>query len=412
MTVEISTHQHMPTLGNPGRCGSCAQAWDHQIHNPDHDPKYGPAAARRYVRLKTVGEVAPMPDSTPLPPEQPKCPKSGCPDTHPHLHSRADLDANEDDLRKTVDAQEAEIKKLRDVVREATDREQTAFSDAVHRSINPAVRRDQGPVPEWVDNTDVVTPAHVFVIKSVKHMADRSIENADYCSYCDRLFDSQEVHPNFTGFRCAYHKGCADLMFFRPSALADHALKVHGQDEWEVMEYLQDPWMMGESRADWKTRTFRHRYGVSPDKVTAQVTPTPEVVRGALRAFAAGLRSVAPAAAHEAAGDPTEARDEPTFRDWWVDWVEDAAPTIQRKAAEYGSNSLAEMGRTFARAQGRNQIEDHEALEIGCMFYAKGKIERVLDAMLQGRLPSADTWGDLMVYAAMASYIREFKRWP
>lgn len=100
------------------------------------------------------------------------------------------------------------------------------------------------------------------------------------------------------------------------------------------------------------------------------------------------------------------------FHAWWSKLVDEAAPTIQRKAGEYGSNSLAEMGRMFARAQGRDRIEDHEALEIGCMIYAKGKLERVLDAMLKGRLPSTDTWHDLGVYSSMAQYIRENKRWP
>lgn len=100
------------------------------------------------------------------------------------------------------------------------------------------------------------------------------------------------------------------------------------------------------------------------------------------------------------------------FHAWWVAMANKAAPTIERKAGEYGSNSLAEMGRMFARAQGRPVIEDAEALEIGCMIYAKGKLERVLDAMLKGRTPSVDTWHDLGVYASMAQYIREHKQWP
>lgn len=117
--------------------------------------------------------------------------------------------------------------------------------------------------------------------------------------------------------------------------------------------------------------------------------------------------------------DRIEAEDEPRpdaaragFHAWWVAQVDEAAPTIERKAAEYGSNSLAEMGRMFARARGVGQISDAEALEIGCMIYAKGKLERVLDAMLKGKLPSVDTWHDLGVYSAMAQYIRENKRWP
>ena len=99
------------------------------------------------------------------------------------------------------------------------------------------------------------------------------------------------------------------------------------------------------------------------------------------------------------------------FPDWAMQWISERATMIESKATEYGSNSLAEMGRTFARAQGRT-VDDQEALEIGCMLYAKGKLERVLDAMLQQRTPSSDTWDDLAVYALMAGFIREKGRWP
>ena len=100
-----------------------------------------------------------------------------------------------------------------------------------------------------------------------------------------------------------------------------------------------------------------------------------------------------------------------TFSGHMRQWLADRTPTIQAKAAEYGSNSLAEMGRTFARAQGRT-VEDAEAMEIGCMLYAKGKLERCLDAMLNGKLPSEDTWDDLVVYGMMAVFIRATGRWP
>lgn len=99
------------------------------------------------------------------------------------------------------------------------------------------------------------------------------------------------------------------------------------------------------------------------------------------------------------------------FHAWWVAMADNAAPTIQRKAREYGSNSLAEMGRTVARFQGR-EVNDAEALEIGCAMYAKGKMERVIDAVIQRTLPSTDTWHDLGVYSAMAQFIRAHGRWP
>ena len=108
---------------------------------------------------------------------------------------------------------------------------------------------------------------------------------------------------------------------------------------------------------------------------------------------------------------PRQIPVEDTFASWAADWLDGHLPMIQDKAEQYGSNSLAELGRTFARAQGR-EVRDDAALEIGCMLYAKGKIERVLDAMLQERMPSPDTWTDLAVYALMARYIQTYGRWP
>lgn len=101
----------------------------------------------------------------------------------------------------------------------------------------------------------------------------------------------------------------------------------------------------------------------------------------------------------------------PTFHRWWVDLVDKEAPTIQAKANEYGSNSLAQMGHLFARAQGRGTTEA-EALEIGSFIYAYGKLQRVGDAILQGKLPSTDTWKDLAIYSSMSLYIRETGQWP
>lgn len=102
----------------------------------------------------------------------------------------------------------------------------------------------------------------------------------------------------------------------------------------------------------------------------------------------------------------------PTFELWWAKLVRENAPTIQRKAEEYGTNSLMEMGRLFARANGRPVIDDVEAVQLGCFVYAFGKVQRVMDAMLKGVLPSEDTVKDTMIYMAMSMYAREFKAWP
>lgn len=103
---------------------------------------------------------------------------------------------------------------------------------------------------------------------------------------------------------------------------------------------------------------------------------------------------------------------QPSFAGWWLGMVELLAPAIQEKARQYGTNSLVEVGRLYARAQGRDPIGQVEAIEIGCMMYAYGKMQRVVDAMQRGELPSTDTWHDLMVYSAMAQFARAHGRWP
>jgi hypothetical protein len=99
------------------------------------------------------------------------------------------------------------------------------------------------------------------------------------------------------------------------------------------------------------------------------------------------------------------------FDEWWTKLVATEAPTIAAKAREYGSNSLAAMGRLYARGQGR-EVEPAEALELGCFVYAYGKMQRVADAMIRGVAPSVDTLRDLMIYAAMAQFIRQYGQWP
>lgn len=99
------------------------------------------------------------------------------------------------------------------------------------------------------------------------------------------------------------------------------------------------------------------------------------------------------------------------FAEWWGKLVDTDAPMIGRKAKEYGSNSLAAMGRLYARGQGR-EVDSAEALELGCYVYAYGKMQRVADAMIRGKLPSVDTLKDTMIYMAMAQYIRANGRWP
>lgn len=102
----------------------------------------------------------------------------------------------------------------------------------------------------------------------------------------------------------------------------------------------------------------------------------------------------------------------PDFAEWTRDWLEKNMPAIEAKTKAYGSNSLAEEGRLFARAGGRDNIPQAEAIEIGCFVYAYGKIQRVADAMLRGELPGTDSWHDPAVYSLMAMFTRSKGQWP
>jgi len=111
----------------------------------------------------------------------------------------------------------------------------------------------------------------------------------------------------------------------------------------------------------------------------------------------------------ETMGEPVSVE----FAAWWRQHISEHAETIQDKAEEYGSNSLAAMGRVFMRARGdQAPYDDAEALEIGCALYAYGKMQRVMDALFKGHRPSVDTWHDLEVYSVMAQFIRQKGRWP
>lgn len=96
---------------------------------------------------------------------------------------------------------------------------------------------------------------------------------------------------------------------------------------------------------------------------------------------------------------------------WWLDRARDEAAQVAPKAAEYGSNSLAQMGRKMAQLQGR-QVGDEEALELGCWAYMIGKVERWTDAVMRGERPSDDTLHDIAVYTKMAQRIRATGDWP
>ena len=96
---------------------------------------------------------------------------------------------------------------------------------------------------------------------------------------------------------------------------------------------------------------------------------------------------------------------------WWLARAQREAEEVVPKAVEYGSNSLMQVGRKMAQLQGR-EVNDDEALELGCWSYLIGKVERWTDAVMRGDRPSDDTLHDVAVYVKMAQRVRDVGSWP
>lgn len=93
------------------------------------------------------------------------------------------------------------------------------------------------------------------------------------------------------------------------------------------------------------------------------------------------------------------------LRHWWVARAIEEIDAMLPKLAEYGTGDLHEIGRQMAHVSHR-EIDDQTAFEWGVMFYALGKIQRVLSAAQRGTVASDDTWHDLVIYAKMVQATR------
>ena len=93
--------------------------------------------------------------------------------------------------------------------------------------------------------------------------------------------------------------------------------------------------------------------------------------------------------------------------DWWVGYATDEIDGMMEKLMEYGLGDLHEMGRQMVELGVAGDAYDPQLhYEYGIMFYALGKIQRVLSAAKVGKPASDDTWHDLGVYAKMVLAMR------
>lgn len=101
----------------------------------------------------------------------------------------------------------------------------------------------------------------------------------------------------------------------------------------------------------------------------------------------------------------------PDLATWWVEHATSEADATAHKAAIYGSHDLVEIGRTMAHIAGHQPQNDIHAMEIGIMFYALGKIHRIIAAHTRNQPAQTDSWFDLAVYAKMVLAARA-GAWP
>jgi hypothetical protein len=93
--------------------------------------------------------------------------------------------------------------------------------------------------------------------------------------------------------------------------------------------------------------------------------------------------------------------EDPLVR-WWTDHAEDEAAQTVAKMVEYGSGDLVALGQNLRRMSGRPPLGNPEqAMELGCLMYLLGKVERAIEATRQDRQVKDDTWFDIAVYAKM-----------
>lgn len=99
--------------------------------------------------------------------------------------------------------------------------------------------------------------------------------------------------------------------------------------------------------------------------------------------------------------------------DLWREMSEDEIRRTIPKAAEYGQQSLVDLGAVLYRHSGRDPKDTTDAtlMEEAVWFYLNGKIQRWNDAAHGGRAVSEDTIFDIIIYARMALTIRKTGTW-
>lgn len=126
-----------------------------------------------------------------------------------------------------------------------------------------------------------------------------------------------------------------------------------------------------------------------------------------LSAQQANVRNIQPVIRPEETPHYHEPAADSPLRRWWTDQAFDEADRTIAKMEEYGSMDLVHIGHGLWDVMGRTTpLSDAAAMELGCLFYTYGKIQRALSAVKHDRPILDDTWFDMHIYAKMAQAAR------
>jgi len=96
--------------------------------------------------------------------------------------------------------------------------------------------------------------------------------------------------------------------------------------------------------------------------------------------------------------------------EWWRETAEGDIGSVAAKLVAYGSLNF--HASCMLLLVGRPHASTREGTELAIASYIAGKMNRLLESLSRGILPSEDSWADLSRYAMMARYVRKYGSWP
>jgi hypothetical protein len=101
---------------------------------------------------------------------------------------------------------------------------------------------------------------------------------------------------------------------------------------------------------------------------------------------------------------------------WWLNTAlcdfNDTMPKAEEYGGATGSADLEIVGDNIAKLMGWDDASSAMLQELGCWFYAQGKLARLVSDYQQQRPGKPDTLKDANVYVMMMRRIQESGRWP